>query len=65
MNKQTKFYTEQLSQLVGSKIKSVVNDGKEFFGLELIFPNKGEKILWFLRDDEGNGPGSFEIIRKK
>ena len=61
MNKVTKFYTEQLSQLVGSKVKSVVNDGKGFFGLEIIFPNKEEKVIWFLQDDEGNGPGSFEI----
>ena len=36
-------------------------EGEEgFFGLEI---RKGDKeyILWFLCDDEGNGPGSFEI----
>lgn len=55
------FYTKQLDPLIGGKITSVISDSDgEFFGLEV---TKGKKtfVIWFLQDDEGNGPGSFEI----
>jgi len=60
------WYVKQLSQFTGWKVvqpvKSPPDDflGDEFFGLLLQNGTK-RKILWFLRDDEGNGPGSFEI----
>lgn len=34
-----------------------------FFGLVLAKDGvKKDKVIWFLRDDEGNGPGSFDIV---
>lgn len=59
--KQNEFYLKQLHQLVGGKIIGLAEDPKhEFFGL--VVRNRGEQsICWFLMDDEGNGPGSFEI----
>jgi len=56
------FFTNQLNKLVGGKIESAVQekDG-ELFGLQIVLPNKSKKVIWFLRDDEGNGPGSFDI----
>lgn len=56
------FYLEQLMPLVGATITGGVNDPDgEFFGLELTLKSGEKKTLWFLSDDEGNGPGSFSL----
>jgi len=58
------FYLQQLQPLVGAKIVGLVRaagEHEEFFGLLVELPNHEHKVLLFLRDDEGNGPGSFEI----
>jgi len=58
---QIEFYLRELRQLVGYRIVGLAKDNSgEFYGLEL--SNNGQKkLVWFLMDDEGNGPGSFEI----
>jgi hypothetical protein len=65
MNAQTKFYLDQLRPLVGGKIIRLAicddDEEEEYFGLVISMPNGKTKTLIFLRDDEGNGPGSFEI----
>jgi len=56
------FYINKLHKLVGSTVIMSIQDEEDgFFGLRL---NQEGKLydLWILRDDEGNGPGSFEII---
>ena len=56
------YYLTQLNKLVKGTITSTITDGEdEFFGLEVKLPDGKRKTLWFLQDDEGNGPGSFEI----
>ena len=61
-NKIMKFYCHKLSKLVGSQITHVVADPQSgFFGLGVKSPDNSSKTIWFLRDDEGNGPGSFDI----
>ena len=66
-NKSTKFYMDKLSVLDGGKIIGVTFDPEDtgwptqFFGLAIRMPNNVERFIWFLRDDEGNGPGSFDI----
>lgn len=59
-----KYHIDRLSQLKGCTIsRPIVDESTDpaFFGLEII-PPSGERIaLWFLQDDEGNGPGAFEI----
>lgn len=56
------FYVKQLSQVVGGTITTVAVDNEnEFFGLAIAMPDGNRKVLWFLSDDEGNGPGSFDI----
>jgi hypothetical protein len=58
------FYLQQLQSLVGAKIVGLVradDEHDEFFGFVVELPNKERKVIFFLRDDEGNGPGSFEI----
>ena len=62
----TDFYLNQLSVLVGGRITTLARtepdeEGNVFFGLVITLPEGKEKTLLFLRDDEGNGPGSFEI----
>ena len=56
------FYLKQLNQLVGGKIINLISDQEEeFFGI-VVRKEDGEMVkVWFLKDDEGNGPGSFEI----
>ena len=60
------FYLKQLRPLVGSKIVGLVRGGEdagdgEDFGLEIQKPDGTRHALWILRDDEGNGPGSFSL----
>ena len=66
----TKFYLDKLGELQGGVIDGVTFDptdsgwdgwDTQFFGLIVKLPNDKRKVVWFLRDDEGNGPGSFEI----
>lgn len=60
------FYLRQLrNELGGGRIEGTCVSpedelGDQFFGLQI---NVGgtRKLLWFLSDDEGNGPGGFEI----
>jgi hypothetical protein len=61
----TDFYLKQLSPLIGCKVTGLVRTGdeddEEFFGIVFTAPNGKKRTLLFLRDDEGNGPGSFEL----
>lgn len=59
------YFIKSLNKLVGYKIKKVMQlpdwlTGEIYLGLEL---QKGEdtRDIWFLRDEEGNGPGFFAI----
>lgn len=69
MNTKTEFYLNQLNPLVGGKITALARTGEpentdqeEFFGVVITLRDGTSKTLLFLSDDEGNGPGSFEII---
>lgn len=68
MNSRVEFYLDQLSPFVGGKIIALARTGEpdmfeeELFGLVITLKNGTSKTLLFLSDDEGNGPGSFEII---
>ena len=56
------FYLGKLTQLNGYTVKNPVKTGDgQFFGLLLKKKGSPDKVVWFLQDDEGNGPGSFEI----
>ena len=63
----TNFYLEQLAVIVGGTVTGTVRSGvdetldEEYFGLKIMGKDGKSKILWLLSDDEGNGPGSFEI----
>ncbi len=69
MSTATHFYLKQLHPLVGGTISALARTGphedaseNEFFGFVITLPNGTTRTLLFLADDEGNGPGSFEII---
>ena len=56
------YYTSILNKFSGSLIERAVSDKEgEFFGLQVRTPLGKHEIIWFLRDEEGNGPGAFEI----
>jgi hypothetical protein len=60
------YYTNVLNKFSGSVIEQAISDPEgEFFGLKIKTPLGKHKIIWFLMDDEGNGPGSFEIQEVK
>jgi hypothetical protein len=66
-NKHTQFYLDQLKPLVGGVIEVAVRTdvdefGDEFFGLAIRCKDGAVRRLIILADDEGNGPGSFEIV---
>lgn len=72
MQTNTDFYLNQLKCLVGGKITALARTGpsqdefdQEFFGIVITLQNGEELTLTFLADDEGNGPGSFEILGKE
>ena len=58
-------YTAELKKhllgytFVGTAI-DLDEDGEEFYGM-IFWKNNKRKILWILRDMEGNGPGGFQI----
>lgn len=59
------YFIDELERLVDTMIVGVVVSGKgyeRYYGLKIDDPimEKGY-ILWFLRDEEANGPGSFVI----
>lgn len=56
------YWTNILSKLSGSVIEKAVTDKEgEFFGLQIKTPLGKHEVIWFLMDEEGNGPGAFEI----
>lgn len=64
----TKYHVDRLSRLVGGKVKEVVVDlesgaefGDQFFGLIVEMPDGGERVMWIMADDDGNGPGAVTI----
>ncbi|TXH76820.1 hypothetical protein [Thiobacillus sp.] len=63
---QTQFYLDQLKPLMDGKIIGLLRSGEdelgdEFYGLSIQCKDGATRRLIFLSDDEGNGPGSFEI----
>jgi len=61
-NKTTQFYLKQLEVLVGGKVIGLVHDeAEEFYGVRIQKKDGTIVAMWILQDDEGNGPGSFEI----
>ena len=65
------FYLDQLRPLVGGKITALARTGAsehpgedEFYGLVVTLPDSQTRTLMLLADDEGNGPGSFELLDK-
>ena len=66
------FYVGQLNSYKGWTINQIVRTAKDlpedesFFGIELLSPDKKKKVIvWILRDDEGNGYGSFNVDEVK
>lgn len=63
----TEFHLTQLEPLIGGSIvglaRTGVDDGveDEHFGLLVRLKIGQRKVLWFLSDPEGNGPGSFDL----
>ena len=65
-DEKTQFYLEQLAVLVGGTVVATARTGAdefgdEFFGLKIMDKDGRLRSLLLLSDDEGNGPGSFEI----
>lgn len=62
---QKQYTMRQLGKLMGYKVKEVlfdVSDGEGYSGLLFENSKKEQIVLWFLRDEEGNGPGAWDII---
>jgi len=59
--KMQKFYMRELNQLKGGEMTRPFYNDDGYFGMLFLMPNGDVKYLTFLCDDEGNGPGSFEI----
>lgn len=55
-------HVNMLTQFVGGKIELIAHDSEqEYFGFVILLKDGSRKNLIFLQDDEGNGPGGFEI----
>lgn len=64
MQAQNEFYINQLKPLVGAKVKSIISDEEgEYFGLRFTTKEGKNMNMFILADDEGNGPGSFELTQ--
>lgn len=70
MDKYTDFYVKQLDKLVGGEVTGIALDTGDpqddtYFGLTIKAPDGVSYAVWFLRDEEGNGAGSFDIQKLK
>lgn len=68
MGNVTDLYLNRLHPLVGGTITGLARSGpsespfhEEFYGLVVTLPDGRTRTITLLSDDEGNGPGSFEI----
>lgn len=57
----TNWYLDRLRPLVGGTIESLAQDG-DYYGFVIKTKEGNRKILFLLSDDEGNAPGSFELL---
>ena len=71
MNSSTNFHLSQLRPLVGGTITALARTGphgdaedEEFFGFVVTLPDGSTRTILLLSDDEGNGPGSFEVLNR-
>lgn len=58
------YFDKLLVQFRGAKVVRPLHyeEGNEiWYGLVFELTDGTMKSIWFLRDEEGNGPGSFEI----
>lgn len=69
MKSPTDFYLNQLGPLIGGKITALARTGQpeypgedEFYGLVVTLADGSKRTLLLLSDDEGNAPGSFELL---
>jgi hypothetical protein len=69
MTSNTDFYLRQLQPLLGGTISALARTGTpddawgdEFFGLVVTLADGTTRTVLLLADDEGNGPGRFEIL---
>lgn len=72
MKTNTDFYLDKLKPLVGGRITSLARTGvpqdgfdDEFFGFVVTLKSGKKLTLLFLADDEGNGPGSFDVLEQE
>jgi len=66
MSIDSKYTLMELGKLVGGTItglvKAPVNDfGEIDCGFKVKLPDRKEKVVWILRDQEGNGPGTVQV----
>lgn len=66
MTNATDFYLKELAKLKNARVTGLIRSGEdkfgdEFFGLQFTLPSGEIANLFFLSDDEGNAPGSFEF----
>ena len=60
------FYVQDYKRLVGSVITSIAvddADGETWIGLVCETPDGTRRVAWISRDDEGNGPGTLDIVK--
>lgn len=62
------FWTKELFPLVGGEVTQVLRDDNDeydvYYGLRILKTDGEQQTMydvWFLRDEEGNGPGCPQI----
>lgn len=61
MNSNVTYLTKQLTPFIGATIVGFADDDEGTFGLIIQKGKQQKKVLWVLRDPEGNGPGFLEL----
>lgn len=67
MSIDSEYTLRELEKIVGGKvtglIKASLNDfGETNCGFKVQMPSGKEKVVWIMRDAEGNGPGTVDIV---
>ena len=58
---ESKYYLDQLAELVDGKITGIAKTEDGFFGIVVTMPDGKRRTMILLSDDEGNDHGSFYL----
>ena len=64
MTAEQEYAYEQIEPVLGGKVTSMAVDRSGMWGLEVV-KNRKKFVVWVLQDEEGNGPGTVDVVAQQ